>query len=156
MHFPEYQVEYYLTAAGRAPFRGAPALRGRQGKSKGRHPQGPGILGGLSEENAVKTNKMPSYKDDLLRRLKDPEYAVGYLNAAFEDPHPNVFLLALRDVTEAWGGMTKLSRKARIPRISLYRMLSRKGNPQIHSLDAVLRAFGLRFAVVRSPARAAD
>ena len=88
-----------------------------------------------------------NYHDDLMRDLKDPKVAVGYLNAAFEDHDRRVFLLALRDVAQAWGGMTRLSRAAKIPRISLYKALSKEGNPEIHTVDNLLRAFGLRFVV---------
>ena len=45
------------------------------------------------------------YKDGLMADLRDPEFAVAYLNAALEDDSPQVFLLHLRDVAEAWGGL---------------------------------------------------
>ena len=41
-----------------------------------------------------------SYRDDLLRRLKDPEYAAGYLDECLEYDE-KTFLVGLRDVTEA-------------------------------------------------------
>lgn len=42
-----------------------------------------------------------SYKEDLLARLRDPEYAAGYLNAVLEENDEAAFQLALRDVAEA-------------------------------------------------------
>ena len=46
----------------------------------------------------------PSYQDDLFARLKDPAYAVEYLEAALEENDlPAVFLLALRHVAVAPG-----------------------------------------------------
>jgi hypothetical protein len=42
-----------------------------------------------------------SYKEDLLMRLRDPEYATGYLNAVLEEGDEAAFQLALRDVAEA-------------------------------------------------------
>lgn len=42
-----------------------------------------------------------SYKEDLLARLRDPEYATGYLNAVLEEGDEAAFQLALRDVAEA-------------------------------------------------------
>jgi len=89
-----------------------------------------------------------SYRDDLLRDLKDPKAALGYLNVALEDEDRNVFLLALRNVAEAWGGMTKLSRRSKLARVSLYKILSKKGNPEIKSLDEILKAIGFRLAIV--------
>ena len=58
-----------------------------------------------------------------------------------------MFLLALRDVADARGGLRALSRDARLNRKSLYRMLSKSGNPSLDSLAAVLSACGLRLAV---------
>jgi probable addiction module antidote protein len=70
-----------------------------------------------------------------------------YLNACLEDEDERVFLLALRDVADAHGGIRVLSRNAHLNRESLYRMLSKSGNPSLDSLAAVLNACGLRLAV---------
>jgi len=88
-----------------------------------------------------------SYREQLLKSLQNPEEAAEYLNACLEDEDPRVFLLALRDVADAHGGMRTLSRDTRLNRESLYRMLSRTGNPSLDSLTAVLRAVGLRLSV---------
>ncbi len=93
------------------------------------------------------------YEEWLIKTLKDPEEAVGYLNAAIEDNDPRVFLLALRDVAEAHGGLLKLSRKTKLNRVNLYRMLSRKGNPEINSLSRLLDALGFRLAVETKSAK---
>ena len=66
---------------------------------------------------------------------------------ALEDEDARVFLLALRDVADARGGVRSLSRDAHLNRESLYRMLSKSGNPSLASLAAVLNAWGLRLAV---------
>jgi probable addiction module antidote protein len=55
--------------------------------------------------------------------------------------------IGLRDVAEAHGGIRALSRAAHLNRESLYRMLSKSGNPSLDSLAAVLNACGLRLAV---------
>lgn len=88
-----------------------------------------------------------SYRATLLESLRNPEEAVHYLNACLDDKDPRVFLLALRDVADSRGGIRTLSRDARLNRESLYRMLSKSGNPSLDSLAAVLKAFGLRLAV---------
>lgn len=88
-----------------------------------------------------------SYRENLLASLKNPEDAAQYLNACLEDGDTRVFLLALRDVAEACGGLTALSRDAQLNRESLYRMLSVSGNPSLDSLAAVLNACGLRLAI---------
>lgn len=43
------------------------------------------------------------YKESLLEDLKDPDEAAAYLTAALEDDSPDVFLVALRNVSEAHG-----------------------------------------------------
>lgn len=86
------------------------------------------------------------YKSGLLRRLAEPGYAIGYLNAALEDEDQRVFLLALRDVAEA-KGLSQVAREAQLNRENLYRMLSLNGNPQLSSLTALLRSIGLRLAI---------
>ena len=91
--------------------------------------------------------KSRSYQRNLLEALKDPNEAVEYLNAALEEGEPEVFLLALRDVVDSYGGMGKLAASTSLNRENLYRMLSTKGNPEFFSLSTVLDAVGFRLAV---------
>lgn len=49
----------------------------------------------------MKSETVVSYKTDLLERLRNPEYATGYLNAVLEENDEAAFQLALRDVAEA-------------------------------------------------------
>jgi probable addiction module antidote protein len=87
------------------------------------------------------------YDDLLLDMLKDDERAIAYINAALEEQDPRIFLIALRNVTQAQGGISRLSTRAGLNRESLYRALSDKGNPSVQTLEAVLRALGARLAV---------
>ncbi len=91
--------------------------------------------------------KTTAYQSDLIEALKDPEEAAAYLNAAIEEGDRAAFLLALRNVAEACGGMAALAEKTQLSRESLYRTLSNRGNPEIKSLNAILHAMGLRLAV---------
>jgi probable addiction module antidote protein len=91
--------------------------------------------------------KSRSYQKSLLEALKDPIEAVEYLNAALEEGDPSVFLLALRDVVDSRGGMTKLAASTSLNRENLYRMLSTRGNPEFFSLLTVLNAVGFRLTV---------
>lgn len=88
-----------------------------------------------------------AYRESLMESLRNPEEAAQYLNACLEDDDARVFLLALRDVADARGGIRSLSRGTHLNRESLYRMLSKSGNPSLDSLAAVLNACGLRLAV---------
>ena len=95
--------------------------------------------------------KRPQYHEDLRERLKDPAYAVEYLEAALEEKdRPAVFLLALRDVAEA-RGITHLARETKLNRENLYAMLSERGNPVLSSLHVILDALGMRLSVERKP-----
>lgn len=91
--------------------------------------------------------KTESYREDLLESLRNQDEAVEYLNACLEDEDVRVFLLALRDVADAHGGIREISSDAHLNRESLYRMRSGSGNPSLGSLAAVLKACGLRLAV---------
>src|ERR1019366_7343935 len=86
------------------------------------------------------------YDDYLIESLKDRRRAEAYLNAALEEDDPRVFLLALRNVAQA-RGMSKLAAKSSLNRESLYKMLSKRGNPSLQSLGALLSGLGFRLAV---------
>ena len=84
-----------------------------------------------------------SYDEGLLERLQDPEAAAEYLTACFEDAE-EVFLLALRSVVEAHGGVRKLADLTELNRESLYRLLSEEGNPRLSSLSTILESLGIQ------------
>jgi probable addiction module antidote protein len=92
------------------------------------------------------------YQEYLMRALKDPREAEAYLNAALEDEDPRVFLLALRNVVQARGGMGKLAARSALNRESMYRTLSKEGNPSLKTLGALLGSLGLRLAVEKKRA----
>src|SRR4030065_1654390 len=96
-------------------------------------------------------DKISSYQKDLIKSLKDPCEAAAYLNAAIEEGARTVLLLASRNVAEANGGMAAVAGKAKLSRESLYRMLSKKGNPEITSLITLLHTMGLRMPVEAEP-----
>ena len=94
-----------------------------------------------------------SHRERLIEELRaDPELAAEYLNAAAGDGDPHVYLSALRTVAEAQG-MAKVAKAAGVPRESLYRALSARGNPRFTTLHAVLKAAGLKMAVQRTSSR---
>lgn len=90
------------------------------------------------------------YSDDLLLRLKDPQYAVGYLNRCLEDGDDEDFMLALRDVAQVHGGLRQLAKKAGLNREHLFKMLSKKGNPTLHSLRQITSSMGFRLVLQRA------
>ena len=78
---------------------------------------------------------------------RKPEFAAEYLNSVLEDGDRAELLIALRRMAAAYGGVATLARKADLNVNSLYRTLSHKGNPELKSLSALLRAMGMRLAV---------
>jgi probable addiction module antidote protein len=87
--------------------------------------------------------KSVSYKKILRKKLEDPEQAAEYLTACYEEG-PEVFLVGLRDVVQAQGGVARAAQLSKLNRESLYRLISSEGNPRLSSLDAVLTALGLK------------
>lgn len=87
---------------------------------------------------------------ELLR--EDSAFADEYLSAALDEADQpggrEALLAALRHVAEAQG-MAAVAERAGIPRESLYRALSTKGNPTIKTLLAVVNGTGLKLSVHR-------
>ncbi len=91
-----------------------------------------------------------NYHEYLINWLKNnSKEAQLYLNVALEEDDPEDFLVALKNVVEAHG-ITKTAKLAGLNRVSLYKMLSKKGNPSIFSLAAILKALGFEFRIERA------
>lgn len=86
---------------------------------------------------------------------KDPVLAAAYLSSVLEDGGQEELMLALRRVTDAYGGVTKIARNADLNTTTLYRTLSSKGNPELRSLKAILKAMDMRLAVLPARRKAA-
>lgn len=98
--------------------------------------------------------KKMSYHDYLIDTLKNPEEAIGYLNAALDGGDIKVFLLALQNVVKAQGGIANLADKTHKSRTSLYKALSLKGNPHLESTNNILEAIGFHLQVVKRSLKA--
>ena len=86
-----------------------------------------------------------TFQDELL----DPEFAASYLEAALQEGGRETFLIALKDIAAAQGGMTRLAKQTSLGRESLYKSLSEQGNPEFRTVLAVMDALGLRLSVAR-------
>jgi len=84
-----------------------------------------------------------SYDDLLFEELRDPELAAGYLSEALRGGTLDLFLIALRNVAQARGGLGALSGETELNRQNLYRMLSEDGNPTLANLMTVLAVLGI-------------
>lgn len=74
--------------------------------------------------------------------LDNDEVIAEYLNAALEDPNPDVFLMAISDVAKA-RGMSKLAKDAGLGRESLYKALTPGAKPRYETVIKLLRALGV-------------
>ena len=91
--------------------------------------------------------RLKNYRTDLLERLRDPDYAAEYLAQVLADKDKKAFLIALKDVVEASGGLGHLAGRVGIKRPSLYKILSKNGNPTLTTLQEILKPLGLRVSV---------
>jgi probable addiction module antidote protein len=87
------------------------------------------------------------YEDWLLEQLKDPDEAAGYLEAVIAEGNQAALMLALRQIAKANGGVAAVARRAKLTREAAYRILSKSGNPELRSLNAILGAAGLRLSI---------
>jgi probable addiction module antidote protein len=84
---------------------------------------------------------------DAADYLDNDTVVAEYLTAAIVDPNPDVFLAALGDVAKA-RGMAQIAEDSGLGRESLYKALSAGAHPRYETISAVLRALGVKLAVV--------
>lgn len=84
---------------------------------------------------------------DVSDYLKTPKDIAGYLEAVLEDGDPTLVAAALGDVARA-RGMSQIAKEAGLGRESLYKALSKEGNPELATILRVIRALGLRLTAV--------
>jgi probable addiction module antidote protein len=78
---------------------------------------------------------------------KDPAYALQLLNAILADGDQSEFLIALRQIAKAFGGVQVVADQAHLNPTQLYRTLSPDGNPALSNFSAILKAMGMRLSV---------
>ncbi len=93
------------------------------------------------KKGSVKTTRW-----DVVDYLKTDEQVAAYLDAVLEDGDPALVNAALGDVARA-RGMTLVARESGLGRESLYKALSKEGNPEFSTVLKVIRSLGLRLHV---------
>ena len=78
----------------------------------------------------------------------DPKFAADYLNTILEEGDQEELLTALRYLSAASGGVANIAAQTELNVNSLYRTLSPKGNPQLKSFLSILKAMGMRLAII--------
>lgn len=80
---------------------------------------------------------------DAADYLDNDEVIAEYLNAALEDPNPDVFLVAVADVAKA-RGMSQLAKDTGLGRESLYKALAPGAKPRYDTVLKLVRALGVQ------------
>jgi probable addiction module antidote protein len=96
-----------------------------------------------------RTKRKPKIKTipwDAAAYLRTDDDIARYLEAVFEDGDPNLVAAALGDVARA-KGMAQIAQAAGLGRESLYKALSKQGNPEFATVVKVMHALGLKLRV---------
>jgi len=96
------------------------------------------------------------FENDLRERLRDPGFAAEYLAIAMEDDAAtgrlDGLLHAVKEIAlSREGGIRGAAQEASIGRQTIYAGFKQGGNPQIRTVDAILRTIGLRLTVQAIP-----
>jgi probable addiction module antidote protein len=103
---------------------------------------------GYADEIMKAKKKKTTYKPfDAGAYLDNDAVIAEYLSAAAEDANPEVFVAALGNVAKA-RGMAQIAKDAGLGRESLYKTLSAGAHPRFETINSVLHALGVKFAVV--------
>lgn len=86
------------------------------------------------------------FEDDLMLRLRDPEFASAYLTSAILDNDLDFLPIALGDVAKAHG-LTKLAENTGINRRTLYKVFDTEGNPSFGVVTQIMNGLGLEFEI---------
>ena len=80
--------------------------------------------------------------------LKTNEDRAAYIQVVLEEQDDELLLLAIREVIDSLGGIGQVAKNTGLARESLYRSLSKQGNPRYSTLTKVLDELGLKLNVV--------
>jgi len=94
-----------------------------------------------------KSNQLKIAPFDASDYLDSEETIAEYLTASLENPDPDAFLGAVRDVAKA-RGMTAVAESAGLGRESLYKALKPGAQPRFDTVRRLLGALGVQLDVV--------
>ncbi len=102
--------------------------------------------------------EMRKYRDYLIERLSNREEAIGYFQAALEeyqnDGDTLAFLIALRSIAEAQGGLDELARRTHTAPDLLVKILAREDESHLDTIRVILDVLGCRLSVVETAKQA--
>jgi probable addiction module antidote protein len=96
---------------------------------------------------AMKRSRTTTAGSRLAKIRAARERIASELDAMLAERRDAELLDALRDLARRSGGVGRVAERAGVNRTFLYRMLSPSGNPEMRTIDAVLRTMGLRVGV---------
>lgn len=96
-----------------------------------------------------KTNQLNITPFDASDYLDNDETIAEYLSVALENPDPNAFLDAVRDVSKAQG-ISTVAANAGLGRESLYKALKPGAKPRFDTIRRLLGALDVKIEIVSS------
>lgn len=99
------------------------------------------------------TRPYQTFKSYLVEQLRDPMEAKIFLEGAIEtygkDSDIEVFMISLRYLAEAQGGIPKLAERTQLNRQNLYKILTGKTVPRLDTTLSIIK--GLEFRLTPEP-----
>jgi probable addiction module antidote protein len=93
-----------------------------------------------------RANRLNLAPFDASDYLDSEEVIAEYLTVALEDPDPDAFLMAVRDVAKA-RGIANIAESAGLGRESLYKALRPGAQPRFDTVRRLLDALGVKLGV---------
>lgn len=90
--------------------------------------------------------KGSNVKEHLEKKLLNPEFAAAYLAAAMEEGDEEFLNEALASVVRV-NGTSDISNEIGVSRQSIYKMLSKSGNPSFKNIWKMLEALGFELTI---------
>lgn len=95
--------------------------------------------------------EMGNWREYLMERLADPENAINYLDVSLEeyqvDGDTDFFLMGLRNVVEAQGGVSTFAEQIGLEQETLQELLSNSAAPRIDTFNTIVKALGCRLSI---------
>ena len=103
-------------------------------------------------KSAASSKPSVKYDDWIMERLKNnKKEAFEYLKTSLEEnaDFPPAFLLSLRRVSEAYEmSLEDIAKESGVSTATIYKALSKKGNPTIDTLASILKTMGFKLTLI--------
>tara|TARA_B100001564_G_scaffold195345_1_gene164189 strand:- start:71 stop:385 length:315 start_codon:yes stop_codon:yes gene_type:complete len=94
------------------------------------------------------TRAYVTFNDQLVERLKDPEEAEWFFDQALSEyegsGNISAFMLCLRYLAEANGGLAALAQKTGLNKQNLYKILTGKTTPKFDTIFTIIHGLGFQ------------